>query len=121
MRTVVLTLPMPLNLANARLHWLRKNRKRDEWMTRAIVAEKQLRGRHRPMQRARVSVVMYIGKHGGGMMDDDNCTARLKWPFDLLKARGLIVDDKRPYLTLEGIPEQRHGTPRRMVLTLTEV
>lgn len=69
------------------------------------------------MQRARVSAVLYLRQR----MDDDNSVARLKWPLDLLKARGLIVDDKRPHLELVGIPEQRQGSPQRIVLTLEEL
>lgn len=117
-RTVSVTFPMPLNLANARLHWAAKLRKHNEWKQRAIVTERALRGRHRPMQRVRVTAILYVG---GDRMDDDNATARLKWPLDLLKERGLIVDDKRPHLMLTGIPEQRQGTPRRIILTLEEV
>jgi hypothetical protein len=117
-RTLTLTFPMPVNLANARMHWAVKHRRHQEWKTRAIVMERGLRGRHRPMDRVRVSALMYVG---GGPMDDDNATARLKWCLDLLKERGLIVDDKRPHLTLTGIPEQRQGTPKRVVLTLEEV
>ena len=117
-RTIVVTFPMPVNLANARMHWAKKLRHHHEWKTRAVVGERALRGRHRPMQRVRVSALMYVG---GGRMDDDNATARLKWCLDLLKERGLIVDDARPHLTLTGIPEQRQGTPKRVVLTLEEV
>lgn len=101
------------------MHWAQKNRRHQEWKTRAIVGERGLRGRHRPMQRARVSgCVIYIGSV---LMDDDNAVARLKWCFDLLVERGLLVDDKRPHLTLAVIPEQRQGSPRRVVLTLEEV
>jgi hypothetical protein len=117
-RTVTLTLPLPLNLANSRMHWAAKDRARKQWQERAVVMERGLRGRHRVMQRAAVAAVLFVG---GNRMDDDNAVARLKWPLDLLKIRGLIVDDKRPHLTLLGIPEQRQGTPRRIELTLTEV
>lgn len=118
-RTVTLTFPMPLNLANARMHWAKKMRTHQEWKTRAIVGERGLRGRHRPMQRVKVTAVFYIG--GGGYCDPDNITARLKWPLDLLKERKLIADDSPRHLTLAGIPEQRQGKPRRVVLTLEEV
>ena len=111
---------MPLNLANSRVHWAAKLRKHNEWKTRALVGEKGLRGRHRQMQRVRVTAVVYVGR--GPYMDDDNVTLRAcKWPFDYLKERGLIVDDKRPHLTLTGIPEQRQGNPKRVVLTIEEV
>lgn len=117
MRTVTLTLPMPPNVANARMHWAAKMRARRQWEQRAIVMERGLRGRHRPMQRCRVTAILYLRQR----MDDDNSVARLKFPLDLLKARGLIVDDKRPHLELAGIPEQRQGTPQRIVLTVEEL
>lgn len=119
MRIVTLTFPLPVNLANSRLHWGAKLRKHQEWKTRAIVGERGLRGRHRPMQQVRVSAVFYLGR--GPLSDADNITARLKWPLDFLKERGLIVDDGPKHLTLAGIPEQRQGNPKRLVLTLEEV
>ncbi len=118
MRTLTLVLPLPPNVANARGSWVTKRRAVNDWKGRAIVMERGLRGRHRPMQRATLSAVMYVG---GGRMDDDNCVSRLKPAIDLLRERGLIVDDRRPYLTLVGIPEQRTTTPRRVELTLVEV
>jgi len=118
-RRVELTLPMPLNLANARGHWRVRERQRNDWIARALVMEKGLRGRHKPMRKVRVTAVFYIG--GGPFTDPDNITARLKWPLDLLKARGLIEDDNARVLTLAGIPEQRQGKPRRLVLTLEEL
>jgi hypothetical protein len=117
MRRLELTFPMPVNLANARLHWREKARRHQAWKMLAVVRERGLRGRHRPMQRLRVTAVLY---HGGAVMDHDNAVARLKWCLDLLRERGLIVDDSPRHLTLTGIPEQRAGRPRRVVLTLEE-
>lgn len=117
MRLLELTFPMPVNIANARLHWAVKSRKHNEWKLRAIVGERGLRGRHRPIQKCQVTAVLYARQR----MDDDNAVARLKWPLDLLKERGLIVDDKRPHLMLTGIPEQRQSSPQRIVLTVQEV
>jgi hypothetical protein len=117
-RTVSLTLPLPLNLANSRMHWAAKLKAMHAWKTKAIISEPKLRGRHTPMQRATLEAVFYVGRW---VMDDDNVTARMKWIGDILKERGLIVDDKRPHLTLTGIPAQRTETPRRVELTLTEV
>lgn len=117
MRVVTLTLPMPPNLANARLHWRRKLEKQHAWQLRALVQERGLRGRHRPMQQVRVRAMIYSRQR----MDDDNAVARLKWPLDLLKQRGLIVDDARPHLQLAGIPEWRQAHPERIVLVLEEL
>lgn len=118
MRTLTLTLPLPVNLANSRMHWRTKSRAHQEWENHAIATERQLRVRPVPMQRATASAVLYVGRW---VMDDDNATARVKWCLDLAKRQGLILDDKRPHLTLLGIPEQRPEMPRRIELTLTEV
>jgi len=119
MKTLTLVFPMPLNLANARMHWRQKTRSHDAWKMRALVGERGLRVRpKRPMERVRVTAILYLGR---GVMDHDNAVARLKWCLDFLKERGLIVDDAPKHLTLTGIPEQRQGTPKRVVLTLEEV
>jgi hypothetical protein len=52
--------------------------------------------------RYRVTATLYVHNR----MDDDNAVARLKWPLDALVAAGLLVDDKRPYCELTGIPKQ---------------
>lgn len=114
--TLTVVLPLPPNLANWRAHWAKKVRVHNEWKERAIAESRELRGRRprRPFERVTVSAVLYVGCR----MDDDNAVSRLKWCLDLLKERGLIVDDKRPHLELEGIPEQRTGSKRRVELTL---
>ena len=119
MRRLELTFPMPVNLANARMHWAQKNRHHDAWKMRALVQARGLRvGLKRPMQRVRVTAILYLGR---GVMDQDNSVARLKWCLDFLKERGVIADDDPQHLTLTGIPEQRQGTPKRVVLTIEEV
>lgn len=119
MRRLELTFPMPVNLANARMGWRQKNQHHDDWKLRAIVGERGLRVRpKRPIERCRVSAILYLGR---GVMDHDNSVARLKWCLDFLKERGVIVDDSPKHLTLTGIPEQRQGTPKRVVLTIEEV
>jgi len=118
-RVVELTFPMPVNLANARMHWAQKQRRHDAWKMRALVQERGLRVRpKRPIKRCRVSAIMYLGR---GVMDHDNSVARLKWCIDFLKERGVIVDDDPKHLTLTGIPEQRQGNPKRVVLTIEEI
>ena len=119
MKTLTLTFPMPVNLANARMHWAAKLRKHNDWKTRALVGERSLRVRpKRPMARVRVTAIMHVGR---GVMDHYNAMARLKWCLDFLKERGLIIDDAPKYLTFTGIPEQRQGNPKRVVLTIEEV
>ena len=118
-RILILTLPIPENLGNSRLHWAAKHRKHMAWKTLALVWEKQLRGRHKPPHSVRVAVRFYWGRKQ--FSDADNTVARCKWPLDLLKERGLIVDDKWPHVRWEGFPEQYADKPRRLELTLTEV
>lgn len=117
MRRLELTFPMPVNLANARLHWHAKSKAHQEWIMRAVVSERGLRGRHTPMARCRVTALLYVKR----AMDADNAVARLKWPLDLLKLRGIIADDSPAHLLLAGIPEQRAGHPQRIVLVVEEV
>lgn len=121
MREVTFTLPLPPNVANGRGHWTTRRRIVDEWMTRAIVEEPKLRRATGVMQRATLSAVMYVGNHPRHIRDDDNAVASLKPVGDLLVRRGFVPDDRRPYLSLGGIPEQRLGTPRRLELTLREL
>jgi hypothetical protein len=112
------TFPMPPNLANARMHWAVKLRCHGEWKARAVVGDRRLRGRHRLLRRVRVTAVLYPRMR----MDDDNAVARLKWCLDLLVERGIVVDDRRPYLELTGIPEQRLGSrPPRVELYVEAV
>lgn len=40
------------------------------------------------------------------MMDEDGCTARLKFPQDWLVTRGYIADDKKKNIRWAGLPEQ---------------
>jgi len=116
--TETFTFPMPVNVANARLHWAAKHREHEAWKTRALLGDRNLRWRRSPLAKVSVAAVLYIGSKA---MDDDNAVARLKWCLDFLKERGIIVDDSREHVRLEGIPDQRPGTPRRIVLTVREV
>lgn len=109
------TFPMPANLGNGRQHWAVKHREHEAWKTRALLGDRSLRWRRTPLEQVTVSAVFYIGSKP---MDDDNAVARLKWCLDFLKERGIITDDSRKHLRLRGIPEQRPGTPRRVVLTV---
>lgn len=119
MKTVTVTFPLPINLANARMHWAQKKRHHDAWKMRALVEERALRVRPKhPMARVRVSAVLHVGRV---LMDHDNAVARLKWCLDFLIERGLIVDDGPKFLEWAGFPEQRQGNPKRVTLTIEEV
>lgn len=116
---MILTLPIPPNFPNTRMHWAAKHRLKKVWQMAALVTEKQLRGRHKPPHSVRIAARFYLGRKQ--FMDADNSVSRLKIVVDFLKERGLIVDDKWPHVRWDGFPEQYPDKPRRLELTLTEV
>lgn len=123
---MILTVPMPANLANVAArksrHWRTTYREKLQyWM--------QLDDLQRigvippPPQEAyalsSISSVMFLG----GAMDDDNAMARHKPLLDWLKTRGYIQDDRKKNLVWEGLPQQivkRDGN-YRIMLTLSPI
>lgn len=112
-----ITVPMPPNLANARMHWRVKYNAKVAYQ--AVLDHYQAAKRipappRRPMSPATLASTLYLWAH----MDDDNALARVKWAADWLKTRGYIVDDKRPHCRFT-IPEQFiDRADQRLVLTL---
>jgi hypothetical protein len=115
---LTLTLPLPPNLANSRMHWRKKNRERRDYL--AICDEYQLLGLVPPPPRSPLDgVTLASVLHCWAIHDDDNALSRGKWAYDWLKTRGYIVDDKRPHCRFT-IPEQViDRKDQRLVLTLT--
>jgi hypothetical protein len=116
---ITLTLPMPPNLGNARMHWRTKlEAKRAyfaelDWRQGATIPDPP----GVPFSRCRIRSRMLLG----GAMDDDNAMHRHKWVLDWLKTRGYIVDDRKKCLTWEAFPEQivKRDGKYRIELTLT--
>lgn len=118
-RVLTLVLPMPENIANARMHWRVKHKAKKDYFEMCddrqrvglIVAPPRLK-----IGRADVRSVMYLGSH----MDADNAMARHKWPLDWLQSRGYIVNDK--HLTWTTLPAQfvKRDGKYRIELTITE-
>jgi hypothetical protein len=102
---VKLVLPLPLNLANSRMHWRVKQReKRDYWEKLDLLFyAKQLPPppRKAPLK-ARIHATLYLHSP----MDDGNAMNRMKWIEDWLKAWGYITDDSKKHLEWMGFPEQ---------------
>ncbi len=118
--TITLVLPMPPNLANARMHWRTKHRaKVDYWATLDMWQAHKLipPPPSQPFAKASLRSAMLLG----AAMDDDNAMHRHKFALDWLKTRGYIVDDKKKCLTWEGFPSQtvKRGQPYTLTLTLT--
>lgn len=113
-----LVLPLPPNIANARMHWRVKQREKVAYRDRLdwLLIAKQL-----PAPPVVPFPVVWIGTtlHLWAYMDDDNALGRGKWAYDWLKRVGYIVDDKRPYCHFTVPAQVIDRTDQRLVLTLT--
>ena len=119
MPRLTLTVPMPPNMANGRMHWRTKHRARTEYF-----AACDFRQRARlvpkppavPFGKAALTVTMHVGARH----DVDNAMARCKWAIDWLTTRGYIADDGPDCLMWTGFPEQvvKRGDGYKLVLTL---
>lgn len=90
---LIFALPLPLNIANARLHWRVKNNAKQAYFADldALQAAKILPAPPpQPWTKARIASDMFVGNR----MDADNAMARHKWPLDWLQTRGYIANDK---------------------------
>lgn len=118
MSALTLTLPMPPNMANGRVHWRKKWRGQIEYANQCdacVVYGRQPGPPPRPFDGVTLSATLYCW----ALHDDDNALARIKWAADYLKTRGYIVDDKRPHCRFT-IPEQViDRKDQRLVLTIT--
>jgi len=113
-------MPMPENLANARLHWAVKDKARKAyWRHCDLLVQGQILPPPPavPLPKATLSVRMTLGN----AMDDDNALARCKWAIDFLVKRKYIVDDSRKHLRLAGLPEQIVSRKNAPCLELTLV
>jgi len=102
---VKLTFPLPVNLANSRLHHFVKHSKRkaywrllDGLLTLGRLPEPP----HRPWVRVEATVTYYVWNR----MDQGNAMNRLKWIEDWLTSRGYLVDDREENLAYTGLPRQ---------------
>jgi hypothetical protein len=102
---VRLVLPLPLNLANSRMHWRRKHlHKKDYWelLNTLLMAREIPKPPRRAPIKARISATLYMWSP----MDDGNAMNRMKWVEDWLAAWGYITDDSKKHLEWTGFPEQ---------------
>ena len=98
-----ITLPLPPNMANSRMHWRTKHRERRAYLEdcgqyanfSGAVARKIL-------TRATITATIYHTH----TMDQDNAMARLKWPVDWLVSNLWIQDDDPDHLIWTGLPTQ---------------
>jgi hypothetical protein len=116
--TLTLTVPMPLNLANSRMHWRKRHREKCAyWDTLDMMRVlRRIPGPPRtPLRKARITSRMVLG----AAMDQDNAMSRHKWVCDWLSERGYIADDRAKCLTWTGFPEQRVTRKEPASITIT--
>lgn len=117
-RSLVVVVPMPPNLANARMHWrTRQQAKKDYFRALDTIAAVHHRLGPWPDNLSAIvippvptpklgRVTCDVHMHLGAAMDDDNASARLKFPLDWLVRRGYLTDDSRKWLRMNGYPTQ---------------
>jgi hypothetical protein len=99
---MTLTLPLPPNMANGRMHWRTKDRKRRAYLEACDYTLGLPRAPRQPL----TSVTLYALMVVWALHDDDNALARLKWAVDWLVTRGYIAGDSRKHIRWVGLPDQ---------------
>src|SRR3954471_20842159 len=85
--------PLPLNLANSRMHWRMKHRKKLaywELLDALVMAKKIPKAPATPIVKPEAHITMRTWRR----CDTDGAHSRLKWTFDFLETRGYIVNDR---------------------------
>ena len=97
--------PLPLNIANARLHWRsRLKKKKQLWADLDLLqmARKIPAAPRKPWDKTNITVHFYLWNSS----DVSNLMARMKFVEDWLVNSGYIVDDSPKHLTYTGLPGQ---------------
>jgi Holliday junction resolvase RusA-like endonuclease len=114
---LTLVLPLPLNIANSRLHWAAKLKKKKEYWARLETRRDARLIPWPPLaspSKASVQIVMHVGAR----MDRDNLYARCKWPLDWLKGWGYIAGDREDQVELV-VTQKVDRKNQRMQVTIT--
>lgn len=118
-----ITLPLPPNLANSRMHWrVKQKAKKAYWESCSIYSAISCHIREAVADawpKAKVRATIYCG----GRMDHDNAIARLKWPIDWLVEARVLVGDKPSQLEWHWPIEQvvKRNQEYRVVLEIESV
>jgi hypothetical protein len=114
----LLTLPLPPNLANSRLHWRAKHRKRQQYFQQAALAlMAQPLTRYPVADLVKLDATLYVWQ----FMDADNAVARLKWTIDALVQNGYLVNDDQSHLELGTVRQRIDRKQQRVDLRLEAI
>ena len=111
-----LTMPLPLALGNARLHWRKKLKLKHEYWDLCLVTVKTRRPVMVP-ERTRITVRLFTWNRN----DMEGLWARLKWPVDWLVTREYILDDSPDALTWEMPTQAIDRKNQRIEVELLEL
>lgn len=120
LRTFTLTLPLPPNLANQRVHWRRRISQKDAYRQKVrntvlMIPWQVRRPKGAPWRRVHIEAKVYVWN----LMDMDNLWARLKWPVDALVQEGYIVDDSPKFVRWGPVEQEVDRGYQRVQFTLT--
>ena len=104
-----LVLPLPENRANARWHWTKENSLKHSFYLRATAAE--MWRPPTPYESLIVEATLFLFNP----MDEDNMSARMKWPLDWLQRREIVGDDKNVKLRMSQAIDRKN---QRLEMTL---
>lgn len=119
---VIFRLPLPPNMANARLHWRSKDNLRKLYLSQceSLVGMRLLpTAPEIPLVFARLSVTLCVKREH----DHDNAVARCKFACDFLQSGGYIQSDKPKFLEWVGMPKQIVDTRAlpRLIFVLSDI
>jgi Holliday junction resolvase RusA-like endonuclease len=116
-QALTLVLPLPLNLANSRMHHMVKHRKKVAYWE-ALDLRKSARMIPRPPlippSFAKVDIVLYVW----AKCDKGNAYNRVKWVEDWLTSRGYISGDREDQIELV-VTQKVDRKNQRMQVTIT--
>jgi hypothetical protein len=117
MSPIELTLPLPPNIGNARMHWRTKLNAKKRWNRAASFLWHigKLPDSFAAPNKVRITAHLVVG----GKMDIDNIFARLKWPIDFLKDFDYIVNDDPEHLEWGAMPTQEVSRKKAYTVTFT--
>lgn len=117
----VMILPMPPNRGNTRGHTRFQTSAKNKYFALCDSLFHQ-QGyypfRLPPLEKTTWHAEFFV-KQKTNLMDFDNMVARLKWPFDYLKLRKLIVDDSWDKFWPNQLPTQQVAKDGKPMLQLT--
>ena len=117
-----IVLPLGMNLANSRSHWIVKNAAREVYFGHCMMLESLGLLPPRPAPLPAMSVIT-VTVHVKRLHDLDNLTARLKHSLDFLEREAYIQSDSPKHLQYSAMPEQVlcGQSPPRVEIRLTAV